>query len=183
MYNRAEMSPDPGCNRHVTGVERARNEPGAIAICRTALEQAGPVPRKEKEKETVTSADATVDEESVPSAGHTMVGEEGAGVTTTSDAASSWAEESRAEESEFWAEGLVTCIANLACVLFRAGHPQGSLERLRECVEVSGERGDVASQVRDKEPYSTYKRAYMHPERDLPYSFCALRRAPWPRAL
>lgn len=54
-----------------------------------------------------------------------------------------------AEEVEFWAEGLMTCVANLACVLLRAGHAQGALERLRESVEISGQRGDVAAQARN----------------------------------
>ena len=52
-------------------------------------------------------------------------------------------------EMEFWAEGLITCVANLASVLLRAGHAQGALERYRESVEISGQRGDVAAQARN----------------------------------
>jgi tetratricopeptide (TPR) repeat protein len=50
-------------------------------------------------------------------------------------------------EMDFWAEGLITCVANLASVLLRAGHAQLALERYRESVEISGQRGDVAAQA------------------------------------
>jgi hypothetical protein len=45
-------------------------------------------------------------------------------------------DEDAAAEVEFWATGLIVCIANLGCVLTRSGHLQVSGIRLRACTRI-----------------------------------------------
>jgi tetratricopeptide (TPR) repeat protein len=57
-------------------------------------------------------------------------------------------DEEEEEEADFWATGLMTCIGNLACVELRFGEEQTALQRLRDAVEIAGERGDVHGQAK-----------------------------------
>ena len=114
----------------------------AIALCREALAAGQPLAaRGDGEEECSPSHPGP---SLLPGRDHERADAAGGG------GAAQTVDDVRLEETmemDFWAEGLITCVSNLASVLLRAGHAQLALERYRESVEISGQRGDVAAQA------------------------------------